>query len=179
MAQALGATPRGCYGRGGRPSPQAAWGGRAVRHPTTTRRRPPPRKRAGRPAHVRGVQPARLPACNRHLLRRATGTSRGVQPARLPARNRRVLRRATGTSLRRAICAVRRTPTRARTRDLARVIATLGFSVRPRARFVIWRSCIFLGYAFFEKGLQRQIVVGTPVNSQERRALHVPLISRG
>ena len=56
----------------------------------------------------RGVQSARLAACNRHVFRRATGTSRGVQPARLAACNRHVSRRATGTSQRRAICAVRR-----------------------------------------------------------------------
>ena len=35
------------------------------------------------------------------------------------------------------------------------------------------------GHALHEKGLQRQIGVGTLVSSQERRALAVPLISRG
>ena len=35
------------------------------------------------------------------------------------------------------------------------------------------------GHAVHEKGLQRQIGVGTLVSSQERRALAVPLINRG
>ena len=35
------------------------------------------------------------------------------------------------------------------------------------------------GHALHEKGLQRQIGVGTLVSSQERRALAVPLINRG
>ena len=35
------------------------------------------------------------------------------------------------------------------------------------------------GHALHEKGLQRQIAVGTLVNSQQRRALLVPLINRG
>ena len=37
LAQVLGASPSGCQGRGGRPSPQAAWEGSAVSHP-----QPPP-----------------------------------------------------------------------------------------------------------------------------------------
>ena len=35
------------------------------------------------------------------------------------------------------------------------------------------------GHALHEKGLQRQIGVGTLVNSQQRRALAVPVINRG
>ena len=34
-------------------------------------------------------------------------------------------------------------------------------------------------HALHEKGLQRQIAVGTLVNSQQRRALAVPLLNRG
>ena len=34
------------------------------------------------------------------------------------------------------------------------------------------------GHALHEKGLQRQIAVGTLVNSQQRRALAVPLVNR-
>ena len=37
----------------------------------------------------------------------------------------------------------------------------------------------FPGHALHEKGLYRQIAVGTLVNSQERRALAVPRINRG
>ena len=40
-------------------------------------------------------------------------------------------------------------------------------------------SILFPGHALHEKGLQRQIGVGTLVSSQERRALAVPLINRG
>ena len=35
------------------------------------------------------------------------------------------------------------------------------------------------GHGLHEKGLQRQIAVGTLVNSQQRRALAVPLLNRG
>ena len=35
------------------------------------------------------------------------------------------------------------------------------------------------GHALHEKGLQRQLAVGTLVNSQQRRALAVPVINRG
>ena len=35
------------------------------------------------------------------------------------------------------------------------------------------------GHALHEKGLQRQIAVGTLVNSQQRRALAVPRLNRG
>ena len=35
------------------------------------------------------------------------------------------------------------------------------------------------GHALHEKGLQRQIAVGTLVNSQQRRALAVLVINRG
>ena len=38
---------------------------------------------------------------------------------------------------------------------------------------------LFPGHALHEKGLQRQIGVGTLVSSQERRALFVPRIYRG
>ena len=38
---------------------------------------------------------------------------------------------------------------------------------------------IFPGHALHEKGLQRQMDVGTLVNSQQRRALTVPVINRG
>ena len=41
------------------------------------------------------------------------------------------------------------------------------------------RWIIVPGHALHEKGLQRQIGVGTLVSSQERRALLVPLINRG
>ena len=37
---------------------------------------------------------------------------------------------------------------------------------------------VFPGHALHEKGLQRQIAVGTLVNSQQRRALAVPVINR-
>ena len=37
----------------------------------------------------------------------------------------------------------------------------------------------FPGHALHEKGLQRQIAVGTLLNSQQRRALAVPGINRG
>ena len=43
----------------------------------------------------------------------------------------------------------------------------------------IQESQTFPGHALHEKGLQRQIGVGTLVSSQERRALAVPLINRG
>ena len=36
----------------------------------------------------------------------------------------------------------------------------------------------FPGHALHEKGLQRQIAVGTLVNSQQRRALAVPVMNR-
>ena len=129
-----------------------------------------------------GVQPARLAVCNRHVLRRATGTSCGVQPARLAARNRHVLRRATGTSLRRVFCAVRRTPTRARARDLERVITTLRLSVRLRARFAISRRVSLLNLLpdmLCIKGLQGQKGVSLLVGIWVRRALLVPRINRG
>ena len=35
------------------------------------------------------------------------------------------------------------------------------------------------GHALHEKGFQRQIGVGTLINSQQRRALAVPVINRG
>ena len=35
------------------------------------------------------------------------------------------------------------------------------------------------GHALHEKGLQRQLAVGTLVNRQQRRALAVPLLNRG
>ena len=38
---------------------------------------------------------------------------------------------------------------------------------------------VFPGHALHEKSLQRQIGVGTLVNSQQRRALAVPVINRG
>ena len=74
------------------------------------------------PGTSSGVQAAHLPACNRRVLRRATGASCGAQPARLAARNRRVSLRASGTSQRRAVCAIRRTPTRARARDIGSIL---------------------------------------------------------
>ena len=44
---------------------------------------------------------------------------------------------------------------------------------------IMARKIIILGHALREKGLQRQISVGTLVSSQERRALFVSLIYRG
>ena len=41
------------------------------------------------------------------------------------------------------------------------------------------RSGLIPGHALHEKGLQRQIAVGTLVNSQQRRALAVPRLNRG
>ena len=38
---------------------------------------------------------------------------------------------------------------------------------------------VFPGHALHEKGLQRQLVVGTLVSNQERRAAVVPQINRG
>ena len=109
-------TPRGCQGRGGHPSPQAAWGGGAVSHPPAPPdnnfEAPPASTEKGTdgPARARDAQPARLPARlparKRRVSRRADGASPGAQtarlparrPARLPARNRRVLRRAPDAS---------------------------------------------------------------------------------
>ena len=82
------------------------------------------------PARLRGVQPGTS-------SRRATGTSS---------------RRATGTSPRRAFCAVRRTQTRARARDLERVITTLRLSVRLRARFAASRIISFLDRSISDSG---------------------------
>ena len=44
--------------------------------------------------------------------------------------------------------------------------------------YITFYNAFFPGYALHEKGLQEQIVVGTLVSSQERRALAVPLINR-
>ena len=118
-AQVLGATLRGCQGRGGRPSPQAAWGGRAVSHPpappannfeappaSTEKERTGPRAHAAcnrrisrrAPGASSGAQSARLAARTWRVFRRALGASSGAQTARLLARRRRVFRRATGAS---------------------------------------------------------------------------------
>ena len=51
--------------------------------------------------------------------------------------------------------------------------------VRASGEMFRRRVCdAFLGHALHEKGLQRQIVDGTLVSSQEERALLVPLINR-
>ena len=42
----------------------------------------------------------------------------------------------------------------------------------------IVRESMIPGHALHEKGLQRQIGVGTMVNSQQRRALAVPVMNR-
>ena len=45
--------------------------------------------------------------------------------------------------------------------------------------YVNFGLAIFIpGHALHEKGLQRQIAVGTLVNSQQRRALAVPRLNR-
>ena len=83
--------------------------------------RPRERAHTARTRRAHGAPPARLPTCNRHVLRRAnrhvfrratrassgaqrrvsrraTGASSGAQPARLATCTRRVFRRATGAS---------------------------------------------------------------------------------
>ena len=54
-----------------------------------------------------------------------------------------------------------------------------GYAITCSASNLNWRVCCFPGLALHEKGLQRQIGVGTLLSSQERRALFVPLINRG
>ena len=102
---------------GGRPSPQAAWGGRTVSHPpapptnnfetppaSTRKERTGPRTLAARKRRVSrrapgascGALPARVAARNRRVLWRASGAFCGAQPARVAARKRRVVRRAPG-----------------------------------------------------------------------------------
>ena len=49
---------------------------------------------------------------------------------------------------------------------------------RQRKRKRIINVHIIPGHALHEKGLQRQIAVGTLVNSQQRRALAVPRLNR-
>ena len=118
------------WGRGGCPSPQAAWGDRAVTHqgrrgsapllrkraadPRTqtarSRRTPPRATRRASSAWALGVQLARFPARERALRRATTGTS----PRRAPGTSPQC---ATGMSPRRATGAVWRTKTRARARS--------------------------------------------------------------
>ena len=62
--------------------------------------------------------------------------------------------------------------------------------VKPKLQVILFMLVLLLlllliiittipGHALHEKGLQRQIGVGTLVNSQQRRALAVPVINRG
>ena len=108
-AQVLGASHRGCQGRGGRPSPQAAWGGGAVSHP-----RPPPdynfeappassqKERTGSRAHTarsRHVFRARTRRAERRVFRRTERRVSRRAERRVSRRaERRVSRRATGAS---------------------------------------------------------------------------------
>ena len=148
-------TPKGYEAPPASPKKSGRCGAQPARSPACERHLPVACTRV--PAectrHVPAACTRHVPAmCNRHVLRRATSMSCGVQPARLAACSRHVLRRATGTSLRRAICAVRRTQTRARARDLERVIATLRLSARLRAKFAISRSVSFFNLSVFDSG---------------------------
>ena len=114
-----------------------------------------------------GVQAARLSACNQRVFWCVTGKSCGAQTAHFAKRNQRVsrrandasrgaqlasLQRATVTFLQCAFCAVQRSPTRARARDIERLISTLRLSVRPRARFENSRSVSILNRSVSESG---------------------------
>ena len=95
VAQALGAIPRGCSGRGGRPSPPGGLGRPRRQTPRTTRQLPLTTESRGRPARTHGALTVHTTA--RYLarklgvrLRRATGALPGARTRTLARLNRHV-----------------------------------------------------------------------------------------